>query len=89
MKMQAQRERPIMEVSFLRACDINLAWSPTNESPISPWISALGTSAATESITTTSTAFDLTKVSAMESASSPQSGWEIRRLSKSTPILLA
>ena len=64
-------------VSLRRACDIRRACRPTWESPISPSISARGTSAATESITTTSTAPVRTSVSAISSACSPVSGWEI------------
>src|ERR1051326_4682952 len=50
-------------VSFRSACDMRRAWRPTCESPISPSISARGTSAATESITTMSTAAERTSVS--------------------------
>src|SRR6266576_3721905 len=46
-------------VSFRSACDMSRACSPICASPISPSISAFGTSAATESTTTTSTPFDL------------------------------
>src|SRR5919197_578599 len=46
----------IAAVSLRRAWDMSRACRPTWESPISPSISALGTSAATESTTTTSTA---------------------------------
>lgn len=73
----------IVPDNFLNACDINLAWRPTWESPISPSISAWGTNAATESITTISTASLLTKASQISRASSPVSGW----LSKSSLIL--
>ena len=48
-------------------------------SPISPSSSALGVSAATESTTSTSMAPERTSVSAISSACSPVSGWEIRR----------
>ena len=50
----------IAPVSFRMAWLISLAWRPTCESPISPSISARGIRAATESMTTTSTAFDRT-----------------------------
>jgi len=76
-------------VSFLKACDISLACKPTCESPISPSISALGTSAATESTITISIAPDLTIVSHISSACSPLSGCDIYKLSISTPIFLA
>ena len=53
------------------------ACRPICGSPISPSISAFGTSAATESITTTSTAPERTSMSAISSACSPLSGCEI------------
>src|SRR5258707_12686237 len=56
------------------------------ESPISPSISAFGTSAATESMTITSTAPERTSTSTISSACSPVSGWLIRRSSIFTPI---
>ena len=49
-------ERETAPVSLRRAWLISRAWIPTNESPISPSISARGTSAATESTTTMSIA---------------------------------
>ena len=52
---------------------------------MSPSISALGTSAATESITTTSIAPLLTSVSHISSASSPVSGCDTYSSSTSTP----
>ncbi|OPZ51317.1 MAG: hypothetical protein BWY92_00235 [Firmicutes bacterium ADurb.BinA052] len=76
-------------VSLRRACDISLACRPTWESPISPSISDRGTSAATESTTTTSTAPLLTKASVISRACSPVSGCETKRLSMSTPRRLA
>ena len=54
-------------------------------SPISPSISARGTSAATESITMTSTAPERTSMSAISRACSPVSGWETSRSSTFTP----
>ena len=59
------------------------------ESPISPSISAFGTSAATLSITKRSTALDLTNVSVISKACSPESGCEINKLSISTPSFFA
>ena len=65
------------------------AWRPTNESPISPSSSFCGTSAATESITMMSTAFDLISSSAICIASSPLVGWLTSRLSSEMPSFLA
>src|SRR6266849_4934608 len=45
-------------VSLRSACDMSRACRPICASPISPSISAFGTSAATESTTTTSTPFE-------------------------------
>ena len=64
----------IAEVSLRRACDMSRAWTPMLGSPISPSISALGVSAATESMTMTSRAPLLTSVSTISSACSPNSG---------------
>jgi hypothetical protein len=61
------------------------AWMPTNESPISPSISARGTSAATESTTTTSMPAERISVSVISSACSPVSGWLTRSSSTLTP----
>ena len=61
-------------VSLRSACDIKRACKPTKLSPISPSISAFGTSAATESMTTTSSAPERTSASAISSACSPVSG---------------
>ena len=72
-------------VSLRRAWDISRACKPTWESPISPSSSALGTSAATESITTRSRAPLRTSVSVISRASSPESGCETSKLSISTP----
>ena len=58
-----------------RAWLIRRACRPTCESPISPSTSARGTRAATESMTMMSTAFDLTSISAIFSASSALDGW--------------
>ncbi len=51
MKIMHVLDLETMAVSFLNACDINLACRPGRESPISPSSSALGTRAATESTT--------------------------------------
>ena len=67
------------------ACDIRRASMPTTVSPTSPSSSARGISAATESTTITSMAPERTSDSVMSSACSPVSGWEISRLSMSTP----
>src|SRR5216684_4112299 len=55
MKMTSVLVRLMLEVSFLRAWLISRACRPICGSPISPSISALGVSAAPESITITST----------------------------------
>ena len=60
--------------SLRSACDIRRACRPMWLSPISPSISARGTSAATESTTTTSIAPERTSASAISSACSPVSG---------------
>ena len=65
------------------------AWRPTWLSPISPSISARGTSAATESMTMMSMAPDRISMSAISSACSPVSGWETSSASVSTPSFLA
>ena len=65
------------------------AWSPTWLSPISPSISAFGTSAATESMTTTSMAPERMSMSAISSACSPVSGWDTSSASVSTPSFWA
>ena len=76
-------------VNLRSAWDIRRACKPTWESPISPSISAFGTSAATESTTTISMAPERTIVSVISKACSPLSGWEIYKLSISTPIFFA
>ena len=65
------------------------AWMPTWLAPISPSISALGTSAATESITTTSSAPERTSMSQISSACSPVSGCEMSSSSVLTPSFCA
>ena len=54
MKIRQVRDLETTPVSLRRACDISRAWTPMWLSPISPSSSALGTSAATESTTSTS-----------------------------------
>ena len=56
---------------------------------MSPSISALGTNAATESITITSTAFDLISISVICIASSPLEGCDTSKVSSSTPSFFA
>ena len=75
--------------SFLIACDISLACKPIVASPIAPSISVFGTSAATESTITKSTAPLLTSASAISRPCSPLSGWDTISLSISTPKFLA
>ena len=89
MKITVALLRLTTAVSLRSACDIRRACSPMCASPISPSISALGTSAATESITTRSTAPERTKVSAISRACSPVSGWEMSSSSTLTPSLRA
>jgi len=79
----------MLAVSLRNAWLISLACRPTWESPISPSSSARGTRAATLSITTMSMAPERTRVSAISSACSPVSGWEISSSSMSTPSLRA
>ena len=73
-------------MSLRSAWLINRAWRPTWVSPISPSISARGTRAATESMTTTSSAPERISMSAISSACSPVSGWEISSSSTLTPM---
>src|SRR3569623_1312515 len=82
MKITRVLERLMLAVSLRSACDISRACRPTWESPISPSISALGVSAATESTTTTSTAPERTSISVLSSACSPVSGCDRGRSSK-------
>ena len=82
-------EHALDPVSLRSAWLISRACRPTWLSPISPSISALGTSAATESITSTSIAFDRTSVSTISSACSPVSGCDTISSSMSTPSFLA
>ena len=77
-----------MAVSLRSAWLISRACRPICASPISPSSSERGTSAATESTTSTSTAPERISTSAISSACSPLSGCETSRLSMSTPSLL-
>jgi len=79
----------IVPDNFLKAWLISLAWSPTWLSPISPSISAWGTKAATESITTIFTASLRTKASQISKACSPVSGCESNNSLISTPNFFA
>ena len=85
MKTREVFERATAEVSLRSACDISRACRPGSESPMSPSISARGTSAATESTTTTSMAFERISASQISSACSPVSGWEISSSSTLMP----
>ena len=89
MKMTMHLDLEIEAVSLRSAWLISRACRPGRLSPISPSISALGVRAATESITTTSTAPERTRVSVISSACSPVSGWETSRSSRFTPSLAA
>ena len=89
VKMQIVSVRLSVPASLRSAWLISRAWRPTWLSPISPSISALGVSAATESIATTSSAPERMRSSAISSACSPVSGWETSSWSMSTPIRLA
>ena len=89
MKMQTVLVFEMLDVSLRSACDIRRAWRPIFESPISPSISALGVSAATESMTMMSIALDRISESAISSACSPLSGCDMSRLSTSTPSFCA
>ena len=75
--------------SFLSAWLIRRACKPTCESPISPSISACGTRAATESITTIDTASLFTSASHISRACSPVSGCDNSNSSIFTPKLWA
>ena len=72
-------------VSLRSAFDMSRACRPTCASPISPSSSARGTSAATESTTTTSTEPLRTSVSVISRACSPSSGWDTSSSSVFTP----
>ena len=89
MKMQIVFDLLRLEVSLRSACDMSRACSPTWVSPMSPSSSALGVRAATESITTTSSAPERISMSVISRACSPVSGWEMSSSSISTPMALA
>ncbi|KAG1252329.1 hypothetical protein G6F66_015220 [Rhizopus arrhizus] len=84
-----QLGRLIVAVSLRSAWLIKRACRPGSESPISPSISALGTRAATESMTIRSTEPERTSASVISNACSPVSGCEISRSVRFTPSLLA
>ena len=85
MKMHVVSNFEREPASLRIAWDMRRACSPTWVSPISPSISARGTSAATESITTRVSAPDRTSMSAISSACSPESGWLTSSSSMFTP----
>src|SRR5438105_5907782 len=85
MKMTVVSNRLSDPASFRMACDIRRACRPTWESPISPSISARGTSAATESTTNRSSAPDRTSMSPISRACSPESGCDTKSSSMFTP----
>ena len=89
MKIRQVFDFDTAPVSLRSACDMSRACRPICASPISPSISAFGTSAATESTTTTSTPFERMSTSTISSACSPLSGCETSRLSRSTPSFCA
>ena len=89
MKMAMVLDFDSEPVSLRRACDMRRACRPTWESPISPSISARGVNAATESITSTSSAPERMSMSEISSACSPVSGCEMRRSSTFTPMARA
>ena len=89
MKMTTQLVLAMVPASLRRAWDMSRAWRPTKVSPISPSISALGVSAATESTTTASTAPERTRASVISRACSPVSGWATSMESVSTPSAAA
>src|SRR5882672_4266466 len=66
MKTIMALERATLPASFRRAWLMRRAWRPTWVSPISPSISALGTRAATESMTMMSTAPEGTSIDDVE-----------------------
>ena len=89
MKITSVFARLMLAVSLRSAWLMSRACRPGSWSPISPSISALGTSAATESMTMTSTPPERTSMSAISSPCSPVSGCEIRRSPTLTPSLPA
>ena len=85
MKMHVVFDLDSDPASLRSAWDMRRACRPTVVSPISPSISARGTSAATESTTTASMAPERTSMSQISSACSPVSGCEMSTSSMSTP----
>ena len=85
MKMAVVPELLSAPVILRSAWLISRACRPTWLSPISPSISARGTSAATESTTTMSSAPERISMSMISSACSPVSGWLTSSESVSTP----
>ena len=71
MKIMQALARATAPVILRRACDISRACRPMKLSPISPSSSALGTSAATESTTTTSMTPEAISALVISSACSP------------------
>ena len=86
MKISDVRERAVTAVSLRSACDISRACRPTCVSPISPSISARGTSAATLSTTITSSALLRISASVISRACSPVSGCATSNSSISMPM---
>ncbi len=89
MKTQVVLALARMAVSLRSAWLISRACMPIVAMPISPSSSALGTSAATESMTITSSALERASVSQIVSASSPLSGCDTSKSSRFTPSFLA
>ncbi|MNT55754.1 hypothetical protein D3C72_1930150 [compost metagenome] len=89
MKMTVQLVFLMVAVSLRRAWLIKRACKPGRLSPMSPSISALGTKAATESMTIRSTAPERTRLSQISSACSPVSGWLISKSFRFTPSFWA
>ena len=71
MKIRQVLDFDTMPVSLRMACDISRACTPMKLSPISPSSSALGTSAATESTTSTSIEPEVISALVISSACSP------------------
>ena len=89
MKTTQVALREVAAVSLRKAWLIRRACKPMCASPISPSISALGTSAATESTTIMSMAPVPTSLSTISKACSPLSGWDTSKSSMRTPSLRA
>jgi hypothetical protein len=89
MKMTSVPARLMLPASLRNAWLMRRACNPGSWSPISPSISALGTRAATESITMMSTPPERTSMSAISRPCSPVSGCEISMSPTLTPNLPA